>query len=70
MAGSRYYGGMAPIINFVWFANTDDIRNDVTINKTRALVWGRKRLQLVVLKDSVLRSGLDMEPLKNNSEKE
>ena len=28
----------------------DDIRNDVTINKTGALVWGRKRLQHVVLK--------------------
>ena len=46
-----------------------DIRNDVTINKTGAVVWGRKRLQYVVLKYSVLRSGLDMEPLDNNSKK-
>ena len=47
----------------------DDIRNDVTINKTGVLVWGRKRLQYIVLKKSVFRNVLDMEPLDNNGKK-
>ena len=47
----------------------DDIRNDVTINKTGALVWGQKRLQHVLFKYSIVRSVLDMEPLDNNSKK-
>ena len=47
----------------------DDIRNDVTINKTGALVWGRKRLQYIVLKKSFFRNVLDMEPLDNNGKK-
>ena len=46
-----------------------DIRNDITINKTGALVWGRQRLQHVVLKYGVFRSSLDMEPLDNNNKK-
>jgi len=48
-------------IKLVWmiFAMTG-----VTINKTGALVWGRKRLQYIVLKKkSVFRNILDMEPL-------
>ena len=47
-----------------------DIRNDITINKTGELVWGRKRLQHVVYKCSVVRSVLDIEPLNNNSKKQ
>ena len=47
----------------------DDIRNDVTINKTGTLVWGQKRLQYIVLKKSVFRNVLDMEPLDNNGKK-
>ena len=47
----------------------DDIRNDFTINKIGALVWGWKRFQHVVLKQSVVHNILDMEPLDNNSKK-
>ena len=47
----------------------DDIRNDVTINKTGALVWGQKRFQHIVLKYSAVRSVLYIELLDNNIKK-
>ena len=43
--------------NLKKYNTMDDIRNDITINKTRALLWGQKRLQHVVLKYRVVRSG-------------
>ena len=44
-----------------------DIRSDVIINKTGALVWRQKRLQHVVWNISIVCSVLDIESLNNNS---
>jgi len=43
----------------------DDIQNDITINKTGALVWKRRDFNMY----SVVRSVLDIEPLDNKSKK-
>lgn len=39
----------------------DNIHNDITINNTGAPVWGRKRLQQVVQKFSVVHTVLNVE---------